>query len=79
MEEPMTQCSDCGKKIIEPADRKVQWLGWYYSHHHEELCYCNGQQIGKSSRTHFPEYPMEERMADLRGLNKPRQKGEYLN
>jgi hypothetical protein len=66
------ECPTCGKTILEDSDRRVPWLAWAYSHspRWDTLCQCNGVPP-RSTRTEFPEYPLEQRLADLRRGEKP--------
>jgi hypothetical protein len=64
----MYNCRKCGKTILEDGDRRVPWLSWAYSHSPkwDTLCCCQGEPP-RSTRTEFNDYPLEQRMADLRG------------
>jgi hypothetical protein len=76
-------CESCGMDIFEKSDSRVMWKAWAYSHDplHSTLCVCNGPQMRKSTRTEFPEYPLEDRLRDLRdGRGKTfTNNGEYIN
>jgi len=84
-EAPVTDCRDCGKKVIDDSDWRVQWKIWFYSHkpNYQELCVCHGAQIRESvglSREELVDYPLGDRMADLRGLSRePRRPDERIN
>jgi hypothetical protein len=61
--EIITTCPTCRKTILVGH---VMWRLWFYSHHIDLLCECQGAQVPVSLETQFLDYPLAGRIADLK-------------
>jgi hypothetical protein len=72
----MKNCSACGLTILEDSDRRIMWLAWAYSHAPlvDTLCICSGVSPRRSTQTEFPDYPLAERIRDLKSQARVRKR-----